>query len=229
MIVIISSEPGYGKTWQAMAWEEPVLYIDTENPRAEKTQKKWYANQLVTVVPVLVRTDHVRNYYSSYLELKKQLDAIRSMKSLDFSTLVIDGISDIRGKYAKAKWFHDHPKRVNPLSEEWTEINKTTNEMLEPLIDMANDCGFHLVMTAQFCDLYGRVEKMVDGKVKIMSEKLGREPLVEDWQTYGVDTLITLTYQKPHYIAVCDKSLVGCWDENITGKSLYGVLKGKGI
>jgi len=228
-IIILASEPGGGKTYHAEGWEDPILLWDAENPRAQDTKDTWYPEKMITIVPLLQRVNHKRDYYQSYLTLKKNVDELLKLKSVDFLTIVVDGISDIRNKYAKAKWFHDHPNRKNPMPEEYTEINGTTNGLLEPLIDMANDCGFNLILTAQFCDRYGEVEKFENGKKIISSEKLGREPNYEDWQAYGVNTVIELVYQKPNYKAICTKSIMGCWEETITDKNLFDVLKNKGI
>jgi len=77
-------------------------------------------------------------------------------------------------------------------------------------------------MTAQFKDDYAMNNK---GE----STKVGRIPSLKEWMSYNVDTLITLTYQKSKYRAICTKSLVGCWDEDITHKSLYDLLVEKGV
>jgi len=228
MIIILSGEPGSGKTDRSMLFEEPIKILDMEN-RDERSRIRNHSDQVIEVIPMLIKNNHIKDYYQSYLVLKKTVDTILKSDP-EFRTLVVDGISDVRGKYAKAKWFHDHPKRKNPMPEEWTEINDTTKQILEPLIDIARDENFNLIFTAQFCDEYGKVEKLNDnGKVIITSEKLGREPNVEDWQSYNMDTHIILEYRKPYYKAVCIKSIVGCFEENITGKSLYDILIEKGV
>lgn len=228
MILILSGEPGSGKTDRSMLFEEPIKILDMEN-RDQRSFDRNHSDRIIDVFPILVKINHVKDYYQSYLNLRKTIDTILKSKP-DFRTLVLDGISDVRGKYAKAKWFNDHPKRKNPQPEEWTEINETTRQLLDPLIDMARDFDFHLIFTAQFCDEYGKVEKQNDnGKIVIGSEKLGREPNVEDWQAYNVDTHIILEYRKPKYFMNCIKSIAGCWEEDITGKNLYDILIKKGV
>lgn len=232
IIVILSSEPGKGKTWQGMKFEEPIRILDLEN-RDTKTKNLHYPDNLIDIRPLMQIIKGKRDYYASYLVLKKEIDSIIEGKNNDndFETLIIDGISDIRGKYAKAKWFHDHPTRKNPRSEEWTEINGTTNGLLEPMVDMAMAGNFHLMMTAQFCDQYGKVTKIIEGKQVVSSEKLGREPGIENWQEYGAETVIQLEYRpnKKQYWAVCTKSYVGCWELDITDKSLYDELVNLGV
>ncbi len=228
MIIILSGEPGSGKTDRSMLFEEPVKILDMEN-RDQRSFDRNHSDRIIDICPILMKVNHISDYYKSYLNLKKVIDMIVISKP-EFRTLVLDGISDIRSKYAKAKWLNDHPKRKNPLPEEWAEINETTRQLLDPLIGMARDLGFHLVFTAQFCDEYGKVEKQNDyGKSIITSEKLGREPNVEDWQAYNVDSHIILEYRKPKYFSNCIKSIAGCWEEDITGKNLYDILVEKGV
>ncbi len=105
---------------------------------------------------------------------------------------------------------------------DWEQINDMVRDILFPLINQCRSLNIHLIMSAQFKDDYA-----LDAEGK--STKIGRIPALKEWQTYNVDTLIQLTYAKPHYRAICTKSLVGCWDETITGKNLYEILIEKGV
>ena len=215
MILILSSEPGMGKTYQAMGFEEPILYLDMEN-RANNTVQRYYADKLIDLKPCMqyskeFKEDHVATLNSFEKELKLA----------EYSTIVIDGISEIR-EYCHTKWAQINKRKRAATPGDWELINDMVRELLFPLINECRNKGVHLVMTAQFKDDYA-----LDSEGK--STKIGRIPALKEWITYMVDVLIILEYKKPQYRAVCTKSLAGCWEENITAKSLYDVLLEKGV
>ncbi len=216
MIVILSSEPGMGKTYQCAGWEEPILYLDLEN-RAQKTIDRYYKDKIINLKQCLSYTKEYKEDHVRTLEIfQGELNELK-----DVSTIVIDGISEIRD-YCHTKWARDNKRKraVNP--GDWEQVNDMVRAILFPLINRCRSLGIHLIMTAQFKDDYA-----LDSEGK--STKVGRIPALKEWQTYNVDTLIILTYAKPHYRALCTKSLVGCWDETITGKNLYEILIETGV
>lgn len=216
MIVILSSEPGMGKTYQCCGWEEPILYFDMEN-RAKKTISTYYPDAIISHRQCMAYTDKFKEDHIKTLE-----NFDRELKGLEeASTIVVDGISDLRD-YAASKWAKDN-KRKRPMNPgDWEQINDIVRDLLFPLINYCRVKDINLVMTAQFKDDYA-----LDAEGK--STKIGRIPALKEWLSYNVDTLITLTYQKPQYKAICSKSIVGCFEEIITGRSLYDVLLSKGV
>lgn len=232
MIIILSSEPGCGKTFQAMnGFDETVVVLDLEN-RDEKTRARYYTDRLIEVIPIKQIDDNFANdYAASYYELEKQVDIIKNNYS-EIGTVVIDGISDIRNKYAKKKWLSENPNRKNPRMEEWTIINNDTAKLIEPLINMARYGHIdNLVMTAQMKDNYNAGYEQTERKMIKVSVKDGRVPATQDWQDYDVDIVINLQHPRKKtqvdlskYIAYCTKSPVGAWEDDITSKCLYDLL-----
>lgn len=210
MIVILSGKPGTGKTLQCGGWEEPILYLDTEN-RAKPTIDKYHSDKVIVYKPCMAyKTDYKEDHIATLNNFENEI------KNIECSTVVVDGISDLRD-YAVTKWCKVE-KRKRPVNPgDWEQVNDVVRDLLFPLINKCRAEGVQLVMTAQFKDEYG-----LDAEGK--SVKVGEVPALKEWQKYNVDTLITLEYQKPFYRAICTKSIVGCWEENITGKSLYELL-----
>lgn len=237
MIIILSGEAGNGKTYQSMnGFDENVVVLDLEN-RDENVRARLFNDRLIDVIPIKqINDDFANDYTASYWELKKQVDLIKANHD-DIGTVVVDGISDIRNKYSKAKWHSDNPSRKNPMPEEWTIINKDTSVLLEPLINMARYGHIdHLIMTAQMTDNYNAGYQSTDKKLVKVSIKDGRRPATQDWQDYDVDIIINLQHPVKKnkvdlgsYIAQCTKSPVGAWEEDITGKCLYDLLLEMGI
>lgn len=216
MIVILCKEPGQGGSYQIGTWEEPILWIDMEN-RVKRTVDKYYADKLITIKQCLAYTkdfgeDHIKTLDN--LEL-----ALKDLKG--FATVGFDGIGDLRDM-AHTKWCIKNKRKhaVNP--GDWEEVNEVVRELLFPLINQCRNQNIHLVMTAQFKDDY-----IVTAKGE--SSKAGRIPSLKEWMTYNVDTLITLKYEKAKYRAICTKSLIKCWDEDVTDMSLFEILQEKGV
>lgn len=236
MIIILSGEPGNGKTYQSMMFDEKIKVLDLEN-RDESTRARYFKDRLIEVIPIKQINENFENdYTASYYELERQVEAIKQNHD-DIGTVVIDGISDIRNKYSKAKWLSDNPNRKNPRAEEWTVINKDTAVLLEPLINMARYGHIdHLVMTAQMKDNYNAGYEQSENRLVKVSVKDGRIPATQDWQDYDVDIVINLRhhYKKGDldlstFVAHCTKSPVGAWEQDITGQSLYDLLLELGL
>lgn len=228
MIVILSSEPGKGKTFQSMGWEEPILYLDMEN-RTQKTFDSFYKDRVISLKKCMAFT---KDYQEDHVKTLENFQvAIKSITPAD-RTIVIDGISELRD-YAVTKWAKDNNRKrpVNP--GDWEEINDIVRGMLFPLVNRCRAEGINLVMTSQFKDDYETVEREVrDGNrivVKKESVKKGRVPALKEWQTYNADVHIILDYKKPKYMATCVKSSVGCFEIDITDKSLYDELVNLGV
>lgn len=216
MIIILSKEPGQGGSYQIGTFEEPILWVDLEN-RVKRTVDAYYADKLITIKQCLAYTkdfkeDHIKTLENVELALKDLSG---------YATVAIDGIGDLRDM-AHTRWCLKSKRKhaVNP--GDWEEVNEVVRELLFPLINRCRVQGINLVMTAQFKDDYAMNNK---GE----STKAGRIPSLKEWMAYNVDTLITLKYESKKYRAVCNKSLIGCWDEDITNKSLYDILIEKGV
>ena len=237
MILILSGEPGVGKTLKSMdGFDEKVIVLDLEN-RDENVRARYYNDRLIDVIPIKqINNDFGNDYAASYWELKKQIDIIKKDYD-DIGTVVVDSISDIRNKYSKIKWLSENPNRKNPRMEEWTIINNDTAVLLEPLINMARYGHIdNLIMTAQMKDNYNAGYEQTDKKMVKVSIKDGRKPATQDWQDYDVDTIINLQHpvkkNKPvlsKFIARCTKSPVGAWEEDVTDKCLYDLLLELGL
>ncbi len=215
MIVIFSSEPGMGKTFDIGKFEEPIIWFDFEN-RVKRTVDKYYSDRIISIRQCLQYTTDSKESHIATLEIFE-----RELKNLkDARTIAIDGISDLR-EMAHTKWCVKNKRKhaVNP--GDWEEVNDIVRELIFPLINYCRVNDIHLVMTAQFKDDYAIDKTGQSSKVK-------RIPALKEWMMYNVDTLITLTYQKPNYWATCTKSIVGCWNEDITDLSLYDLLIEKG-
>lgn len=241
MILILSGLPGDGKTWQSMnGFDEVIKILDLEN-RVEEKRARFYTHRMIDVIEckeIHHKADKAKNikkyspnYLESYYKLKSEIDKLIYNPD-DIGTIVIDGISDIRTKYAKARWFEMNPKRKNPLVYDWSDINALVSEILEPLVNMCRHKHINLVLTAQMKNNY--VAGFEDGKKVSIQD--GKKEAFEDWQAYDVDTIINLRHpvkkNKPvlsTFMAVCSKSPVGAWEEDITDKCLYDLLLELGL
>lgn len=211
IIIILSSEPGAGKTFQAGTWEEPIIWIDLEN-RVKRTVDAYYSDKVITVRQCLKYTaDFKENHIETLSTLEKELKGLE-----EAATVIIDGIGDLRDM-AHTKWCVKNKRKhaVNP--GDWEEVNEIVRELIFPLINQCRVNNVNLVMTAQFKDDYK------DDK------KVGRIPSLKEWMMYNVDTLITLIYDKAKYKTVITKSLIGCHELDITDKSLYDELIKLGV
>lgn len=216
MIVILSSEPGCGKTYQCMGFEEPILYFDMEN-RAKKTMEKYYNESIISLHQCMKYNDTFQeDHISTLTYFQSELKKLGSE-----NTIVIDGISDLRD-YCHTKWCKDNKRKRAMNPGDWEQINDMVRELLFPLINYCRVKDINLIMTSQFKDDYA-----LDSEGK--SSKIGRIPALKEWMSYNVDTLITLTYQKPKYRAICTKSIAGCWEQDITDLNLYSELLKRGV
>lgn len=253
-ITILQSEAGAGKTNDACTWEEPIRYYnledckDDQDNRLETLISRYYPEKLIerihlrqvyekdTVVGKVKKEAYELDGINSLNGFMSEVRKIRDAKTIDFSTLVVDGISDLRD-FAHELWCFENGRlhAVNP--GDWGEVNDIVQKILQPLVHLSKRKGFHLVLTAQYKDNYTKIVKTgKDGKKYEESVKVGRIANYKEWEAYGVNTIIDLVAEKDltgrptgKYFAYCDKSLAGAWSENITGKSLYDILKEKGV
>ncbi len=236
-IIVLGGETDSGKTLQSLIYgekEDRLRVIDTEN-RVQQTIDFHNINRDIDVVNVLKtydKTDRNKNqikyqpdFLASYYALRDEIE--RSVDNTDeFDILVIDGISPIRNQYCKAKWFKDNTGRKGILPTEWGDINEDQRQLLEPLIHMSRLENKTVIFTAQMADMY-RKDVLV-----------GRQLDMKDWGNYNVDYIIEL--HRPvddsgnilmnKYSANCIKSIIGSWQEDISGmRNLYDVFLELGI
>ncbi|MCJ7721750.1 hypothetical protein MUO98_05025, partial [Candidatus Bathyarchaeota archaeon] len=85
MIIILSGEPDSGKTFQAMGWEEPILYLDMEN-RTQKTFDNYYTDKIITIKKLMAYT---KEYKEDHIATLQNFE--RECKGLEEArTVVID-------------------------------------------------------------------------------------------------------------------------------------------
>lgn len=211
MIVILSSEPGKGKTYQLGTFEEPILIFDFEN-RVKRTTESYYSDKVIDIRQCLKYTaDFKENHIATLETFEKELKNLK-----DAATIAVDGIGDLRDM-AHTKWCVKNKRKhaVNP--GDWEEVNEIVRELIFPLINYCRANSINLVFTAQYKDDYK------DDK------KVGRIPALKEWMMYNTDTLITLETRGKRYWASCNKSLVGIWEKDITDLNLYEVLVEMGV
>jgi len=215
-VIIVSGEPGTGKTYQVLGWEEPILFFDMEN-RGQKTFDKYYNDKIILIKKCMAFTkDYKEDHITTLLNFERECKNIK-----DVATVVIDGISELRD-YAVTKWAQIN-KRKRPVNPgDWEQINDMVRDQLFPLINQCRIEKINLIMTAQFKDDYA-----LDSEGK--SSKVGRVPALKEWMSYNVDALVTLENNKSRYKMICNKSIAGYFEMDITGKSMYEILTEYGV
>ena len=229
MIIFYSGNAGSGKSWQALRGEEDILFFDLEG-RGIKILK-YFPDLMVDHRNILQinKTNYKKDYYKSYIELEKQIQAFLASDEIP-STVIVDGVSDLRNKYAKAKWLHDNPKRKQPMLDDYREINPLAENLIEPLMNKADVCGFDLICTSQLEDISTVLTKKDDKNRTVKSStREGERPQLKKYQSHGADVLVTLTAAKKKYYAEVTKSPIGIDEFEITGKSVYEELVNRGL
>lgn len=239
MICLLAGEPGVGKSFQAMLFEEIIKVFDLENrDKSKLSQLTELKNRLIEVIEIKqIKPDFKDDYLQSYYKLQEEIDFALKNNG-DFETLLIDGISDIRNKLALAKWHKDNPKRKRPNVFEWGTINETTKNMIAPLINMSRVLNKNLILTAQLKDDYGTVyEEDAKGNLIKKSAKCGRTSACPDFIDYDVDIVIDMYHPERgakgldlnKFMINVTKSPIGSWTQDITNQSLYDILIEKGL
>lgn len=238
-IIVLGGETDTGKTLQSLLYGEDsdkTVVLDTEN-RVNQTISFHNLQRDIEVIDCMVcfdktTKDHFKyqpDYYSSYLKIKEEIK--RLLDDTDsFDILVIDGISPLRNQYCLAKWLVEinkgkTDKRVQPQPLEWKSINEDARQLIEPLIHMSRAKQKTVIFTVQMKDKYRK------------KEIIGRELDEKDWAKYNVDYIIELKRPEEdgniipdEYIAKCTKSIIGAWDEDLSGKrNLYELFLELGI
>lgn len=253
-IGIICGETGTGKSKGCGSFEEPVIWFNLEDGKQDKDNrlneliKTFYSDRIIEVhhlVKYHDKTENVgkikkrKNEVDGCKTLEgffKETERIMDLEEKDFpSTVIIDGISDLRG-FAHEMWCRDMGRghAVNP--GDWSEVNDYVRLHLHPFVNFCKKNGITLVMTAQMRDNYDTIEeKDKDGKLVKKSVKAGRRPYYKEWEEYGSNFVLELykgmdVNRKPTGKFYC-ASIKGNWTgtDEITGKNLYEFLKEKGI
>lgn len=119
--------------------------------------------------------------------------------------IVVDGISDIRD-YAIAEWIQMHPifdKQGNEKKREsigaknlsgWSEVNKRTRSLLEPLVNYGLYRGVHVFFTAQMKQVYAN------------NIRIGEQPDIKEWMEYPVECVMILHKNGDKYTCTCEKA-----------------------
>lgn len=232
-IGIFYSEPGCGKTINALGFEEPIKYFDMEN-RCQQKIDKYFPEKLIENMNLKkYDKEYNEDKIGSFVAFVKEVSNLIALKPDDFPrTVIIDGIGDLRD-YAHEKWCKDKSRKQAMNPGDWEAINDMVRDCLFPLINWARVNNITLIMTSQMKDNYDVVER--DGKKE--SAKAGRIASHKEWCSYNVDFLIELWQPKGKdgkiipgcYKATCTKSEVGSWEEDITGRNLYDVFCDKGM
>jgi len=245
MIGILTSEPGCGKSYAGLQWEEPIVSFDMENRLDEKIVR-FFKGKQITNVPLMkydkeYNIDEIASFEAFVAEVKK----LPGRKPLP-KTIFIDGIGELRD-YASAKWakVNNRKKASNP--GDWEQINNMVRDVLFPMINwsrhlkLTQNYDINLIFTSQLKDDYTVIER--DGKKE--STKCGRIASHKDWISYNVDLLVDLWMPcgkngKPdgRYMASVIKSPIGVFEVDLTPVrtengvievSLYEKLLEKGL
>ena len=242
-IIVAAGDPGTGKSRFCMDVEEPIEFWDCEN-KNEELQLKNYSHKIIHRKDLLAYDKgFMEDYYATYVNLQKEVTriielgkAIEAKKKdyIGFESLVIDGISFIRNKCMLAKWLHEHQGRKQPNEFEYKDINRDTQLLLWPLVNMViKKIIPTLIFTAEFKNKYIPMEVFDETRNKLVTKsvKSGREPAYEDYLGYKGYTLLELysDVKTKKYKVLCTKSLAGVWDAAVTGNSIYDVLLEKSI
>ena len=229
MIIFYSGNAGSGKTWQALHGEEDILFFDLE--MRGKDILPYFPDLMVDHRDILQinKTTYKKDYYKSYMEFEKQVQEFILSTELP-STVIVDGVSDLRNKYAKAKWSHDNPKRKQPMPEDYREINPLAENLIEPLMNKSTVCGFDLICTSQLEDVNTVSTKNDDRNRTVKSSiREGERPQLKKYQSHGATVLVTLSASKKKYYAEVTKSQIGIDEFEITKLSLYEELVKRGL
>jgi len=230
MIGILYSEPGCGKSYQALGFEEPLTVFDMEN-RLEQKINKYFPEKIITNLELKkYDSEYQEDTIGSFNAFEKEIKNL--IKNLEKpSTIVIDGIGDLRD-YAHAKWCKVEGRKHAVSPGDWLGVNDYVRKSLFPVINWARVHKINLILTAQMKDNYAVIGKGDDGK----SVKDGRAPSYKEFCSYNVDFIIELWQPKikgkikiGSYMATCIKSETGTWEEDISNKQLYEILIEKGI
>lgn len=245
MIILIGGPSGAGKTYQCMAYDEPLAYADCEYPRADEIRKRHYPAKLIDIKQCreyykTTTKDHKKGQIdieATYQALMESVTAILD-KSQDYSTIVIDGISDIRTDIVAPHWLSEYNKK-NPDKKRkvigkdpgaWSHINKIVgDEILFPLINTGRMENKTIIFTSKLADEY-RLVKTDEGKEE--QTKTGKQVLdAINWVAYEMDITCELTKsENGRYYAAFPKTPVGVIPKvDITGKTVYDVLSERGL
>lgn len=236
-IIVLGGETDSGKTFQSLIYgekEHRIRVLDTEN-RVKQTIDFHGIDKDIDVrniLKIFTKTDKSKNqikyqpdFLSSYHNLRNEIE-IAVDETDQFDILVIDGISPVRKQYCFAKWLNDNPGRVQPKEMEWKWINQDARQLIEPLIHMSRIENKTVIFTVQSKDKY------------LKDKLVGRELDIKDWCGYNVDYIIELSRPRDEnndvihdkYTANCTKSIIGSWDEDLSGmRNLYDVFLELGI
>jgi len=226
-VAIIAGEEGVGKTTQLLSlaaasesamWgilelkdEEKIMKLETETFRPEV---------LCEVYPDGHKLQGNEDPSATLDKVREWRDKIYKMNSPP-STIVFDGISDLRG-YAVEEWVkQDNIKRAHRgeksrevIGEKnigaWSEVNLTVQRILKPLVNRALKKHINLFLTAQMKDKYRH------------GEVVGTVPDYKPYMSYPVQCLFIMSYT--------DKYILECIKEPVNPRwKIENLQKGVGL
>jgi hypothetical protein len=240
-IILLISEDGHGKTRNLCSFPEEICLLDVDG-KAQKILDAFYKDKLIDRNDCLSfhkKSDVSKGILRGNLDVDETLIKIYSQISLildcmeDYETIAVDGVSDLKRIVGQHWLLHDpkHRKAIGDNINARAEINNIVKEkMLFPLINTARTLDKTLILTSKMVDSYLQLEGD-DGKLH--SVKTGTKiPDASDWIGYRMDIKVTLTrdpvgqYWMYWNRAPADNLPVR---ENITDKSLFEVMKMRGV
>jgi hypothetical protein len=204
VVCIVAGGEGTGKTTQMLGICkacEPVVYGILEL----KDKNAILALETETFKPTVLYKMFLRGEEFQGLEDPiETLKAVSKWRDLIFDmdplprTIVLDGISDLRGYSEDALIIRTNRKLVAKGKEPnkaigksniagWSEVNNMVKEILKPLINLALSEDLNLLFSAQMKDRY------MNGEI------VGSVPDYKAWISYPIPSLFTLSYNGGGY------------------------------
>lgn len=203
VVAIIAGKGGTGKTSQIFSLAnifEPFWWAIME-----KKDERMIATQGELLISI--GKDYMIDPTATLNGFQSWRDKILEDKNPPLKCIVVDGISDIR-EYAIEEWIQAHPlydkdgkeKKRESIGAKnlsgWSEVNKRTRSLLEPLINYGLYRGVHVFFTAQMKQVYAN------------NIRTGEQPDIKEWQEYPCECIIQLHKDKgtDHYWCSCEKA-----------------------
>jgi len=223
MNYLLQGVPGSGKTFASLAFPEPVVLFLIEN-RAKfytEVKDKFFPNRMISIISCHVAKDIKNKWLSPTDEVQTFKAFEKEFTGFDITaagTVVIDDVGLLRkcgGEVYKA----DNNKKSVPIEQGWGWVNDKIRYFILGAMNACTVLGKTCVVTTTMKDNY----KVLNGE----HVKDGTIPdVIRDIVT-NIDYQIEMKGQKQtaRYLAQVIKSPYGSMTLDITGKSLYNMLK----
>jgi hypothetical protein len=208
VVAIVAGEEGSGKTTQ-------ILDLAKKYPQTMwgimelKDKEKVMGLKTDTFVPEVLFEEYPDGH-----EKQGNIDPLKTVRHVEEwrdkvyarnpSTIILDGISDLRAEVINAWVFEDNLDRVSKgrsprkaIGEKnlgaWGEVNTRVREIIDPLINKGLNKHRNVIFTAQMKDKYR------DGEI------VGIEPALKPYMSYPIPCLFVFSIQGEIYNIACTK------------------------